>query len=108
MGNSITLNVPAGSQFTPIASFTVTRLVVAAVNLIMIVAALIFIALFLIGGVGYLTSAGGTDKQASQRAQGAVTGAIFGLLIVFGIYAIVALISAFFGINFMTLSVTAI
>lgn len=105
MNNSINLTLPGTSQFTSISSWNATRLIGAAVNLILIIAGLIFFFLLLLGGIQYILSAGSGNQQGSQRAQRAITGAIFGLLIVFGVYAIMLLASNFLGVNLLLFTI---
>jgi len=105
MSNTVNLTLPGISQFTGVSSWNATRLIGAGINLILIVAGLIFFLLLLVGGFQYILSGGSSDKQGSQRAQKAISGALIGFLIVFGIYALMLLLSSFFGLNLLLFTI---
>ncbi len=105
MGNSINMALSGTSQFNSLSSWTPTRLVGAVINLILVVTGLIFFFLLLFGGLQFILAGGGSDKQGSQRAQKAVTGALIGLLIVFGVYAVIVLAGNFLGVNLLVLNI---
>lgn len=65
--------------------------------LIFIIAVLAFFFMFIIGGIQWITSGG--DKAATESARGRITAALIGLIIVFAVYAILALIKTFFGFD---------
>lgn len=58
----------------------------------------------LIGGIKWITSGG--DKTEIETARNTITSAIIGLVLIFGVYAIVRLIEYFFGIKLITIDIT--
>jgi TRAP-type C4-dicarboxylate transport system permease small subunit len=69
----------------------------------MIVAALIFFFMLVWGGVQYITAGG--DKAQTEAARGRITAALIGLVIVFAAWAIVNLVSIFFGLDLLRLNI---
>lgn len=67
------------------------------ITLIMIVAAVIFFFMLVIGGLRWITSGG--DKAQTEGARNQITAALVGLIIVFGAFAIATLVDTLFGIN---------
>ena len=53
------------------------------------------------GGLAVILSGGGNKEQA-QKGRGAITAGVVGLIIVFGIWAILTLLESFFGVNLMS------
>lgn len=74
-----------------------SKLVQSVLGLAFVIAAIIFIFMMVIGAIQWITSGG--DKQAVQSAQGKITSAIIGLIILISSYAIVKVIGDFFGIS---------
>jgi TRAP-type C4-dicarboxylate transport system permease small subunit len=69
----------------------------------MIIAALIFFFMLVWGGIKYITAGG--DKAQTEAARGQITAALIGLVIVFAAWAIVNLVSLFFGIDLLNLNI---
>ena len=88
---------PTDQFFSPLFSLTVEGMISGAVKLVMVIAALVFFFLLIIGGIQWMTSGG--DKAATESARGRITAAFIGLIIVFAVYAILALIKTFFGFD---------
>jgi hypothetical protein len=74
-------------------------LIAAAITGGIIVGAIIFFFMLLIGAIQWITSGG--DKAAVEGARGRITHAVLGLIILLGIFAILALISTFFSVNLL-------
>lgn len=87
---------PQGTQFSPLTDITLNQMVSAGVTLILIVAAIISFIFLIIGGIRWITSGG--DKEGTAKAQGTITAALIGLVIVFAAFAIIQALSVFFGI----------
>jgi len=85
---------------------TIPNLVSGIIKLILVIAALVSFIVLVIGGIKWILSAG--DKAATESARNTITAALVGLLIVFGAWAIVRLIEAFFGINILTLEIPTV
>jgi hypothetical protein len=58
------------------------------------------------GGIRWIASGG--DKQSLEGARGTVTNAIIGLVVVFATYAIMQLITGFFGIDLFKLTIPSL
>ena len=87
-------------------TFEITELIGWAIQMLLIVAGVIFFFMLVIGGVQWILSGG--DKAKTESARGQITAALVGLVIVFAAWAIVTLVNAFFGINLFNLTVTNI
>jgi hypothetical protein len=74
-----------------------SKLIQSLIGLAFVVAVIIFIFIVLVGAIQWITSGG--DKGAVQSAQGKITNAIIGLVILLASYAIVKIIGDFFGIS---------
>ncbi len=75
-------------------------------NLILVLAALVFFFILVIGGVKYIASGG--DKTHTEAARSQITAALIGLVIVFAAWAIASLIGTFFGINIFQLEIPTV
>lgn len=69
------------------------------VGVLSVVAGIIFVIQFLIGGIGWLTSGG--DKAKLESAQQKLINAAVGLIIVLGAYALVNLLGSLLGFDIM-------
>jgi len=94
--------LPRG-QFTPLANITVQGLISAAVNLILIVASLLFIITLLSGGIKFILSMGKSDKLDEAKRQ--ILNAFIGILIVFATWGALGLLGNFFGIDFTSFEI---
>lgn len=68
----------------------------------LVVAAVVFFFILVIGGIRWIASGG--DKAATEGARNQITAALVGLVIVFAAWAIVQLIQVFFGVDIFNLS----
>lgn len=68
-------------------------------NLAFIIAGLVLLFYFILGGIGMMASAGKSDPQAAEQAKKTVTSAIIGFVVVFASYWIVTLIGQLLGIQ---------
>jgi hypothetical protein len=98
------INIAPGGQFSNLGNVTLASIVSALVILVLIVASLVLFFVLIIGGIAVITSGGG-DSQQAARGRTAVTGALIGLLVVFGAWAIINLINIFFDINILSLNI---
>ena len=97
------INIGAGGQFSGLNSITIENLISALIIIVLVIAALVFLFMLIIGGIRYITSGG--DKGQTEAARSQITAALIGLVIVFAAWAIINLISAFFGIDILTLNI---
>lgn len=96
------INLQPGGQFAPLESLTIGGIVSGLIRLILVIAALVFFFILVIGGIRWIASGG--DKAQTEAARNQITAALVGLVIVFAAWAIVQLINTFFGINIFELS----
>jgi len=94
--------LPRG-QFTPLSSITIQGLISAAVNLILIVAAILFVFNLLTGGIKIILSGGAKDKADDARRH--IVNALIGIFIVFAVYAAMNFISQFYGVDLLTFEI---
>lgn len=73
----------------------------AAIGIIYVIGAIIFVFMFLSGAISWMTSGG--DKQSVETARGRITSAIIGLVLLIVSFAIIGLIENFFGIKILEL-----
>ena len=76
------------------------------VSLALIVGALIFFFMLVMGAIAWISSSG--DKQALEGARGKITNAIIGLVILLSVFAVLNLIQYFFGIKILTLDIASL
>ena len=73
-----------------------------AISLGLIIGIVVFIFIFLIGAVQWITAGG--DKASLESAQKTITNALIGLAILLSIFAIISAIEFFFGISITRLN----
>jgi magnesium-transporting ATPase (P-type) len=106
LADAISLTPPPGTDFSPLAGITVPGIVSAAIRLAVVIAAIVFFFILVIGGVKWIASGG--DKAQTEAARNQITAALVGLVIVFAAWAIVALINTFFKVNIFSLTIPSI
>lgn len=79
---------------------TLPGIVTAAIRFILVIAALVFFFILVVGGIRWIVSGG--DKAGTEAARSQITNALIGLVIVFSAWAILQLIKVFFGIDVLT------
>jgi len=94
----INLQPPAGWE--KLATITLPGIVSTIIKLILVIAALIAFFFLVYGGIKWIISSG--DKEQTAKAQGTITAALIGLVIVFAAWAIIRLLEAFFGFEILT------
>ncbi len=90
---------PTGMQITDIG-----RLISSVISLAFIIAGILVFAFLVWGGVEWITSGG--DKTKTEAARNRITAALVGLAIVAASYAVMRLISYFFGVNVLDAGTT--
>jgi len=93
------INLKPGGDFSGL-DFSIPQLITSGIQLIFIVAAVVFFFMLVIGGIRWIISGG--DKGQTEAARNQITAALVGLVIVFAAWAIVQLLSTFFNINIFT------
>ena len=71
------------------------------INIAFVVAGLIILFFFIMGGIGLISSAGESDPQKMEQSKKTLTSAVIGFVVVFASYWIVQLIGQFTGINIL-------
>lgn len=90
--STIGVDQPVGMKITDIG-----KLISSAISVVFIVAGILTFAFLVIGGISWLTSGG--DKTKTQAAGQQITAALVGLAIIAASWALMQLISYFFGID---------
>ncbi|KKQ92191.1 MAG: hypothetical protein UT58_C0003G0029 [Microgenomates group bacterium GW2011_GWC1_39_7b] len=104
--DSINLQPPSNTQFAQLGGLTVPSIVSALIRLTVVVAAIVFFFILVIGGIRWIASGG--DKAQTEAARNQITAALVGLVIVFAAWAIVALINTFFKIDIFSLAIPSV
>lgn len=73
------------------------------IGMILVVGAVIFFFVLLVGAIQWISSGG--DKNALESARGKITSALIGLVILLSVFAIIKLIENFFGISILSLDI---
>ena len=97
------INLKPGGQFVSLEGLSIGDIVSGLIRLIMVVAALVFFFILVIGGIRWIASGG--DKAQTEAARGQITAALVGLVIVFAAWAILQLIKTFFGVDIFELTI---
>lgn len=88
---------PNDPKFNNLTQLNVAGIISGAISLIMLVVALVFFFILILGGLRWVTSEG--DQKNVEAARNQITNALIGLAIVFAAWAILKLIGSIFGIN---------
>lgn len=97
---------PKTGNFVQLGGLTLPSIISGLIRGALVVAAIIFFFILVIGGIKWIASGG--DKAATEGARNQITAALVGLVIVFAAWAIVALINTFFGINIFSLTLPTV
>lgn len=105
-GDAIQLQPGKSSQFYNLGQLTLPNLISALIRLTLVVAAIVFFFILVIGGIQWIASGG--DKAQTEAARNRITAALVGLVIVFAAWAIVALIKTFFNVDIFSLAIPTV
>lgn len=100
------INLQPQGQFSPLGGITFSEFVSAAITLLIVAAAILFVLSLIIGGIRWILSGG--DKARNESARSQIVHALIGLVIVLAAWAIVQLVSAFFNIDLLHLEIPTI
>jgi hypothetical protein len=106
MINRIRLSLPPTSQFRNLSYWTLSSFITAVVNLILVFSAISSFFMLLLGGLRFILAGG--EKEATKTATRSMANALIGLVIVFSVYALMNLLSKFFGINLLQYTIISI
>ena len=104
--DSVNLKPASGTQFAQLGGLTLPSIISGLIRGALVVAAIIFFFILVIGGIKWIASGG--DKAATEGARNQITAALVGLVIVFAAWAIVALINTFFGVDIFSLTLPSV
>ena len=97
------IDISPQKNFSALGNLSAASIVSGAISLVMVVVALVFFFMLIMGGLKWVTSEG--DQKAVEAARNQITNALIGLAIVFAAWAIVKLIQTVFGINILSLEI---
>ncbi len=97
-----TIRVAPTGQWAGLSNFSFGAVVSALITLILVVAAIVFVFMLLWGGFKYISSGG--DKGQLESSRGTITAALIGLTILFATWAIINLVSTFFGVDLININ----
>lgn len=97
------LDLTPGREFATVENLTFPQIIQGLLRLTLLIAALVFFFILVIGGIRWILSGG--DKAQTEAARNQITAALVGLVIVFAAWAIAQLIETFFGVNILNLSI---
>lgn len=89
-----------GDNFSNLENLTIAGIVSGAISLVMLVVALVFFFMLVLGGLKWVMSEG--DEKNVTNARNQITNALIGLAIVFAAWAVVKLIETIFGISIIS------
>lgn len=94
--------VDIGSLYSPAQTFpTYGTLVTVIVKNAFVLAAIVSFVLLVFGGFAVIVGAGGGDSKRIDQGKQAITGAVVGLMIVVGSFAIVEILSTLTGVQLL-------
>ncbi len=85
------------TNFSGLNGLTIEALISFAINAVLIIAAILFFFMLILGGIRWIVSGG--DKTGTEAARGQVTAAIIGLVIVFSAWIIMNFLFSIFGFD---------
>lgn len=89
-----------GSNINTFKSLTgIGNLVSLFINISFVIAGLILLFYFIMGGIGMISSAGKSDPQKAEQAKKSITSALVGFIVVFVAYWIVQLLGQILGFD---------
>jgi hypothetical protein len=91
------VNLQPPAQFANLNNINFGDLIGLAISFVLIIAAVAFFFMLVLGGISWITSGG--DKGKTEAARNRITAGLVGLVIVFAAWAILTLIESFFGVN---------
>jgi hypothetical protein len=91
------IEIGPGEGFEGLENIQVGNIIPAALRILLIAAAVVALVFLIIGGIKWITSGG--DKAQVESARGTVTSALIGLMVVLAAWALLTLVSYFFGVN---------
>lgn len=100
------IDIKPKEEFSNLVNYSVPGIIQTLLRLILVIAAVVSFIFLVIGGIKWITSGG--EKEQTAKAQGTITAALIGLVIVFAAWAIIRLLETFFSISIFTLNIPTI
>ena len=97
------IDISPNNGWDSLGNLTFPGLVSGLINLTMVIVALVFFFMLVLGGIKWITSQG--DKANVETARNQITNALIGLAIVFAAWAIMRLIGTLFGVDLFNLNI---
>jgi len=73
------------------------------ISLSFLIAAIIFVAILIVGAIQWIISGG--DKAGIESAKGKITNAIIGIVILLSLFALIYVLEGFFGIDLLQIKI---
>ena len=102
-GSQGTVDLNPTGSFANLKNLTIPSLISGLIRLTLLVAAIVFFFILVVGGIKWIISGG--DKAQTEAARNQITAALVGLVIVFAAWAIAKLIETFFGVNILQVDI---
>jgi hypothetical protein len=93
------VNLGPQGQWINLGNLTIPGIIAGLITLVLIIAAIVFFFMLVIGGIRWITSGG--DKANTEAARNQITAALVGLVIVFAAWAIINLVGTFLDIDIL-------
>ena len=100
------INIAPPEQFNNLTHIDPSGLIRIVLAAVLIIAALAFFFMLILGGIKWITSGGDKGRVESARSQ--ITAALIGLVIVFAAWAILGIVENFFGVNLRSFNLNLI
>ncbi len=95
--DTINLKPDAASGFVSLGGFTIPSIVSGLIRLSLVVAAIVFFFILVIGGIKWIASGG--DKAQTEGARSQITAALVGLVIIILAFVVIMFIQNVFKVN---------
>lgn len=79
----------------------VSKLVSLIINASFVIAGVIVLFMFILGGMSMISGAGSSDSKKTAQGKQALTSAVIGFIVIFTAYWIVRLVELFLGVSFI-------
>ncbi len=79
------------------------QLIPSLIGLAFVAGSIVFFFMLMFGAIQWITSGG--DKASVEAARGRITQALVGIIVLFGVFAIIKLVQDFFGLNILTIDI---
>jgi hypothetical protein len=101
--SKIPIDLAPGDQWSNLLGINIAGIISAFVVISLILASISFFFSLLFGGIKWILSGGKKERTDIAKAQ--IVNSLIGILIVFSAFALINLLSEFFGINLLTFDI---